>query len=157
MFTKQAVGAFLAGGVLVGGVAFAGVAHGASTAVTTAATSTGQSDAQYTAKHAWAQIVPTGPSDPITTLSIPSGQRLTITEAMGSATGVTGVGCGITGTLNGNTVSYHEVNDENGFFGYQTSPVFQPMYVDSGTVSCGDYSTTSTFTLVGYLTPISAG
>jgi hypothetical protein len=50
ILTKQALGAFPAGGVLVRGIAFAGVAHGTST--NAASTSAGQSDAQYTSRRA---------------------------------------------------------------------------------------------------------
>ncbi len=72
-----------------------GAAHGVSTA---ASTSTGQSDAQYTAKHAWAQTIS---GSGATTLSIPSGERLTITFANGGA----GDQCTVNATLNGATVS----------------------------------------------------
>ena len=146
MFTKQAVGAFLAGGVLVGGVAFAGVAHGASTAVTTAATSTGQSDAQYTAKHAW---VATAQNSVTTTLPIPAGERLTITSVF-TVTGQLS-GCTLNASLNGTAFTLTDLSEDvEG--GTPTPTQFQPFSLDSGTMTC-PYAAR----MVGYLTPIPAG
>jgi hypothetical protein len=139
MFTNHpkaaALGAFLAGGVLVGGVTFAGVAHG----VGTASTSTGQSDAQYTAKHAWDQVV-----NGTTTLSIPAGSRLTITFVGGG-----GASCTVITVVNGITVSYAVTSQTDG----SNPDVFAPLYADSATVSCSG----GVAEFVGYLTPIPAG
>ncbi len=74
-----------------------GVAHGAST-TGTATTSAGESSAQYTAKHAWAQPVQGGVS---TALAIPSGDRLTITAVQGN-----GDVCSFTANLNGSSITY---------------------------------------------------
>ena len=139
MFTKQALGAFLAGGVLVCGITLAGVAHGASTNAGT--TTAGQSDAQYTAKHAWAEDFSLTPQQ-TATLQIPVGQRLTITTMDTS--------CAINATVSGNTVSY----------GYGTpvnqASTTQPIYADSGSTITGAGGTCTAY-LVGYLTPIPAG
>jgi hypothetical protein len=147
MFTKQALGAFLAGGVLVGGITFAGVAHGASTA---ASTSTGQSDAQYIAKHAWVQSIPSSTS---TTLTVPAGDRLTITDALYRNVG----DCSLSIVLNGASHAYPLVAASDGtvFQGSSSSEVadqFMPVSLDSGSAVCG-FATT----LVGYLTPIPVG
>jgi hypothetical protein len=141
MFTRQTVGAFIAGGVLVGGIAFAGVAHGAIT--NSGTTSTGQSDAQYTAKHAWAQSIPTANTP--TTLSIPTGERLTITDATDEGDQTT---CTVSATLNGVSVPYAITSQQDG----ATAATFQPIYVDSGTAACGGDGAI----LVGYLTPVPA-
>ena len=145
MFTKGALGGFLAGGMLVGGITFAGVAHGVGTETST---STGQSDAQYTAKHAWAQsFTVNGPAQSFT-LSIPADNRLTITSD------VVGIGddvsCTYDTSVNGSGVSYsiQASSDPN-------PGVFEPIYADAGgTLSCA--AAHSFFTLVGYLTPIPA-
>lgn len=124
MFTKQALGAFLAGGV------------------GTDATTGGQSDAQYTAKHAWIQALP-GSENP-TGLSIPSGDELTLTSVDGSENS-----CTLSATLNGVQVTYGlNVTSDGG------NEQFQQIYLDSGTISCDNASTGA---LVGYLTPIPAG
>ncbi len=94
-----AVATFLAGGVLVGGITFAGVAHGASTNAGT--TSTGQSDTQYTAKHAWAQSVPVASGTTTTPLSVPSGERITITSAISSFGGNVSTFCTVATTRRG--------------------------------------------------------
>ena len=128
MFTKQAVGSFLAGGVLVGGVAFAGVAHGAGTGATAALTRAGQSDAQYTAKHAWAQTVSTV-AGTTTTLTIPSGDRLTVTFANGGVQ----MQCTIKATLNGATVGYGVGPTSDGTYQEEGSVFalpFQPIYME---------------------------
>jgi hypothetical protein len=145
MFTKQALGAFVAGGVLVGGLTFAGVAHGVSTA---ASTSTGQSDAQYIAKHAWVQSIPPSTS---TTLTIPAGDRLTITDALYRNVG----DCSLSIVLSGASHGYPFVTAPDGtvFPGSSTPEVadqFMPVSLDSGSAVC-DFATT----LVGYLTAIS--
>jgi hypothetical protein len=154
MFTKQALGAFLAGGVLVGGITFAGVAHG----VGTGSTSTGQSDAQYTAKHAWVQSAPLSTAGTSTTsLSIPAGERVTITSAIYSFPN-TYVGCSINATVNGANVSYSLIAATDGLIENGPQTPFQPIYTDSGSLSCGTAPQTGFFvTLVGYLTPIPAG
>jgi hypothetical protein len=145
MFTKQALGAFVAGGVLVGVLTFAGVAHGVSTA---ASTSTGQSDAQYIAKHAWVQSIPASTS---TTLTVPAGDRLTITDALYRNVG----DCSLNIVLSGASHGYPLVTAPDGtlFPGSSTSEVadqFMPVSLDSGSAVC-DFATT----LVGYLTAIS--
>ncbi len=145
MFTKQALGAFVAGGVLVGGLTFAGVAHGVSTA---ASTSTGQSDAQYIAKHAWVQSIPASTS---TTLTVPAGDRLTITDALYRNVG----DCSLNIVLSGTSHGYPLVTAPDGtlFPGSSTSEVadqFVPVSLDSGSAVC-DFATT----IVGYLTAIS--
>jgi hypothetical protein len=117
----------------------------ASTAGTAAATSTGQSDAQYTAKHAWAQLVAGGTTIP---LSIPSGDRLTITSVQG---GDTNGKCFINASLNGSSINYVAFSVEDG----GGSATFQLLPVDSGTIECN--SAGSTEVIVGYLTPVPAG
>jgi hypothetical protein len=148
MFTSNpklaAAATFLAGGVLVGGITLAmGVAHGAGTgALTTNAgtTSAGESSAQYTAKHAWAQVV-----NGSATLSIPSGDRLTITFVGGSS-----AECTVITVVNGTTVSYAVASQTDG-----TNPdTFAPISADSANVVCG---TGIVVEVVGYLTPIPAG
>jgi hypothetical protein len=154
---KAAIGAFLAGGVVVGGITFAGVAHGAGTS----STSTGQSDAQYMAKHAWVQSVT--PNGTVATLSIPSGDRLTITSALGGVNGGAFIGCNLYATVNGTSVTYTVASDEDGYtyvapgtptLDYTTQS-FQPIFVDTGTISCSGNS--GTISLQGYLTPVPAG
>jgi hypothetical protein len=146
MFTKQALGAFLAGGVLVGGVAFAGVAHGASTDAGT--TSTGQTDSQYMAKHAWQQSY-TGTGN--VALSIPSGQRLTVTAAV-TSTGENISECTVNVTVNGAPASINVWTQADG-----TGPgVWQTIYADSGKISCSNLTSGQSVTLVGYLTSIPA-
>jgi hypothetical protein len=147
MFTKQALGAFLAGGVLVGGITFAGVAHGAGTAATT---SGGTSDAQYTAKHAW---VATAPNGVTTTLPIPAGERLTITSLF-TVNGQLSA-CALTNaSLNGTpfTLTNLQEDIEGGTPSAGPGGMFQPVSLDSGTMTC-PYAAT----VVGYLTPIPAG
>ncbi len=142
-----ALGAFLAGGVLVGGIAFAGVAHGAGTA---ASTSTGQSDAQYTAKHAWVQSIPASTS---TTLTVPTGSRLTITDALYRNVG----DCSLSIVLNGASHAYPLVTAPDGTVfpgssGSEVADQFMPVSLDTGSAVCD-----SATTLVGYLTSITAG
>jgi hypothetical protein len=86
MFTKHpkaaALGGLLTGSVLVGAVTLGmGVAHGATNG---GSKSTGRSDSQYQAKHAWAQPSSSGPN---ISLSIPEGDRLTITDAIENENG----------------------------------------------------------------------
>jgi hypothetical protein len=138
----MAAGAFLAGGILVGEIALGtAVVHGAGT--TTGGT--GQSSAQYTAKHAWAQATPqSGQSIP---LSVPSGQRLTIT---GFVTGGSQVDCTVTSTVNGTNVAYLIDANPDGIT--EAASGFQPVYADSaGSITCPSNSAPATF--VGYLTP----
>ena len=162
MFTSKAkvaaVGAFLAGGVLVGGVTLAmGVAHGASTTGTALTTSTGQSDAQYTAKHAWAQSVPVTAGTTTTPLSVPSGERITITSAISSFGGNVSTFCTIDAMVNGASVSYSLNAATDGFLNNPIETPFQSIYADSGSLSCGGGGGGDVVTLVGYLTPIPAG
>jgi hypothetical protein len=139
-----AVGAFLAGGVIVGAVTLAtGVAHG----TTTPLPGLKQSSAEFTARYAWARSIPAGttPTAPAT-LSVPTGDRLTITFMSGY-----NAQCHVNAVVNGASASY----DLNGQIdGTQVSntvvqTTFVPVYADSGTVYCGGSSPT----LVGYLTP----
>ena len=96
-----AASAFLAGGVVVGGITLGtAVAHGAGTP----GAGKGLSDAQYTAKNAWVQSVTTS-----ATLSIPSGDRLTITQADGG-----GIECTVTASVNGTAVSYNISTSQDG-------------------------------------------
>ena len=151
MFTNHpkaaALGAFLAGGVLVGAVSLGmGVAHGAGSG----AAGKGLSDAQYTAKNAWAQTIPSGGVG--TTLLVPAGDRLTITDALGAV-----ASCGVTGVLSGTTVSYTLATAPDGTvtLGTSSSDVgteFVPVSLDSGSAACGNFTA-----LVGYLTPVPAG
>jgi hypothetical protein len=144
------LGAFLAGGVLVGGITWEGVAHGAGMATTSAGTtSVGQSDALYTAKHAWVQSIPANTS---TTLTVPAGDRLTITDALYRNVGV----CSLSIDLNGASAAYPLVTAPDGtvFQGSSSTEVadqFMPVSLDSGSAVCG-FATT----LVGYLTPTPA-
>jgi hypothetical protein len=149
MFTTHpklaALGGFLVGGVLVGGITFAGVAHGAGTTTPTAL-----SDAQYTAKHAWAQSIPASTS---TALSVPAGNRLTITDALSRNVGA----CSLSIVLNGASEAYPLTSASDGtvFPGSSTSEVadqFIPVALDSGSAVC-NFATT----LVGYLTLVPAG
>jgi hypothetical protein len=146
MFTNHpkvtAIGAFLAGGVLVGAFTLAtGAAHG--TTVTTTPTNPGQyeSSAQYTAQHAWVQTVPGGST--AVTLSIPSGDRLAITDALGP-TGSVNALCSVAATLKGIIVKYVVSMQPTSFM---------PIYADSGRIACPGPSQYAV-TLVGYLTPI---
>jgi hypothetical protein len=145
-----ALGAFMAGGVLVGGFTVAaGVAHGAGSHAQERSTL----NSQYSDAHAWAQAIPTAASAPETTpLSIPSGERLEITSAVAGVNGPTGqsmLPCTMEATVNGASVSYaidFRVNGDN-------FPI-QPVYADSGSITCpGGGTTTDAGTLVGYLTP----
>ena len=143
MFTKHpkvtALGAFLAGGVLVGGITFATSAHGAGTGTP----GKGLSDAEYTAAYAWGQSIKT--SKPTTTLSIPTGDRLTITSANGGDGN-----CTVTGSVNGASVSFGIDPEADGL-----DSTWLPFSVDSGAiVAC---SSGTIVTLAGYLTPILAG
>jgi hypothetical protein len=143
MFTKHpkaaAVGAFLAGGVLVGGITFATAAHGA----VTGTPGKGLSDAEYTAAYAWGQSIKT--SKPTTTLSIPTGDRVTITIADGGDGN-----CTVTGSVNGASVSFNIDPEADGL-----DSTWLPFSVDSGAnVAC---SSGAFLTLAGYLTPIPAG
>ena len=144
-----ALGAFLAGGVLIGGITLGtSVAHGASTASTSTA-SAGQSAAQYTAKHAWVQAVPASQ----TALSIPVGDRLTLTSAIKPGAG-NDEACSISTTVNGASAAYTvwAFNDGANSASNAAPTPFQPVYTDTGTINCP-----SPVTLVGYLTPIPAG
>ena len=85
------------------------------------------SDAQYTAKNAWAQTLMTS-----ATLSIPSGERLTITQA-DEASGGGFVTCTLNASLNGTNVTYDFSSAQDAGSGLST---FQPIYADSGTVVC---------------------
>jgi hypothetical protein len=135
----MAAGAFFAGGVLVGGITLGtAVAHGAGTG----AGGKGQSDAQYTAKNAWAQD---GDASS-TALTIPSGDRLTITAAVSFNGGTT---CQINATVNGTSLVYTIVADQDG----EATSAFQSTPVDAGLVQCG----APDVALFGYLTPINAG
>jgi hypothetical protein len=145
MFTKQALGAFLAGGVLVGGVAFAGVAHGAST--NAGSTSTGGSDAQYTAKHAWAQSVPNNNS--AMTVSVPTGERVTITGAFHDANGIDA--CTLSGSVDGASFSFFVQAAPDASSGASSVDAFNPVTLDSGSIACNSGSGASV-TLVGYVT-----
>jgi hypothetical protein len=143
MFTKHpkvaALGAFLAGGVLVGGITFATAAHGAGTGTP----GKGLSDAEYTAAYAWGQSIKA--SKPATTLSIPTGDRLTITSANGGDGN-----CTVTGSVNGASVSFSIDPEADGL-----DSTWLPFSVDSGaTVAC---SSGTIVTLAGYLAPILAG
>lgn len=134
-----ALGAFLAGGVLVGGITFAGVAHGAGTGTP----GKGLSDAEYTAAYAWGQSIKT--SKPTTTLSIPTGDRLTITNADGGDGN-----CTVTGSVNGTSVSFNIDPEADGL-----DSTWLPFSIDSGAnVAC---TSGTVLTLAGYLTPIPAG
>lgn len=148
MFTKQAVGAFIAGGVLVGGITLAmGVAGGTGTATTSAGTtSAGESSAQYTAKHAW---VATAQNSVTTTLPIPAGERLTIISVF-TVTGQLS-GCTLNASLNGTAFTLTDLSEDvEG--GTPTPTQFQPFSLDSGTMTCPFAAM-----VVGYLTPIPAG
>ena len=146
MFNNQklaAFGAFLAGGVLVGGIAFGtSVAHGAGTGTP----GKGLSDAQYTARNAWAQSISSGGIG--TTLLVPAGDRLTITDALGAVAS----SCGVSGVLSGTTVSYSLGTAPDGtvIAAGNSSDVgaeFLPISLDSGSAACGNFTA-----LVGYLT-----
>ena len=134
----MAAGAFLAGGILVGGVTLGtAVAHGAGTGIP----GKGLSAPQYEATNAWSQQATSGVQ---TTFSIPTGDRLTITNAIAFGAGGE---CDGTAALNGVKLSYlvNFAVDGNG------QSAFSPIYADAGEISC---SGGIGGTLIGYLTPI---
>lgn len=145
-----ALGAFLAGGALVGVITLAtGSAHGVGT--TTPAYT--ESSAQYTAQSAWVQSITTIVSGTATTaLSIPSGQRLTITGVIAGGQDTVGIECNISGEMNGTSVSYQLTVGT----GNESSSETSSMYLELGNISCGA-GNDQTVSLVGYLTPIPAG
>jgi hypothetical protein len=148
-----AVGAFLAGGALMGGLTLAaGSAHGAETTTTT--TAGALTDAQYTAKHAWVQSIPDAGSGPqMTNLTIPAGDRLTISSAIAGQTNYTTQVCTLSATVNSQAVSYALESGPNGNYSAETP--FVPIYADSGSITCnGNGASGVTLTLVGYVTPV---
>ena len=139
-----ALGTFIAGGILVAGVTLAIGAAGSTGSVTTTAVPI---DAEYTAKHAWAQSIPLNVT---TTLTVPVGDRLTITDALYRNVG----DCSLSIFLNGASDAYPLVAAPDGtvFQGSSGSEVadqFMPVSLDSGSAVCNVATT-----LVGYLTPI---
>jgi hypothetical protein len=144
------LGAFVAGGVLIGGLTVAaGVAHGAGLH-----TQEGNAlNSHYSGAHAWAQAIPIAASGPETTsLSIPPGARVEITSAVDGVNGPSGesmLPCTMQASVNGADVSYaidFRVDGDN-------FPI-QPMYADSGSITCpGGGTSADAGTLVGYLTP----
>jgi hypothetical protein len=144
-----AAAAFIAGGAAVGALTLAsGVAHGTTTPIP----GLKMSSSQYTASYAWAQTVPVETTPATTTLSIPSGDRLTITSALVDVTGIGQATCYVNATVNGASVSYQiEMSVDGGASGYTS------IYGESGsTMTCNDPSP-GDLTLVGYLTPVPAG
>jgi hypothetical protein len=130
---------FVCGGAAVGAFALSsGVAHGVVTTTSKAVPGKGQSDAMYTARNAWAQTVAVSAS---TTLSIPPGDRLTITAALGNPS------CTLTGSLNGSVYTY----DLQAILDGQGTWLFLPFSVDTGSIVCTGGSTS--VYLDGYLTP----
>jgi hypothetical protein len=147
-----AVGAFLAGGVLVGTITFAaGAAHGTNYVTTTTTTTNPgkyESSAQFEAQQAWVQSIPSGGSS--VALTIPSGDRLTITSAVGQFQETQT--CAINATVGGTAVSYYLSATVDGtwvYSGVAYPTTAQPVYADSGSAGCPFGAT-----LVGYLTPI---
>ncbi len=142
-----ALGVFAAGGALVGAFSLAaGVAHGAGTTNPGAK----ESSAQYTAQEAWQETIPFNAA---TALSIPTGDRLTITSVLSPLSGGTDQ-CGLTTVVNGSSATYLVLSDREGVDQQDD----QPINADSGSVTCtlaGESGAAAN--LVGYLTPIPAG
>jgi hypothetical protein len=90
------------------------------------------------ARQAWGQTIPEATS---TTLSIPSGDRLTITAVLGNPS------CTVTGSLSGSAHTYDVQATEDG----QGTWLFIPFSVDSGSIVCSGGTTVAY--LDGYLTP----
>ena len=89
------------------------------------------------------------------TLTIPSGERLTITSVNGGQDRQ----CIINATVNAATVghgAYPTGDGSNQNEGGMVATPFQPIYGDTGTISCNG-SPGQQATVVGYLTPIPAG
>ena len=103
----------------------------------------GLSSAQYTSANAWVQSVATSG----TTLSIPSGEQLTITGAL-FPEGMSDYG--VQATLNGTTATY-EVTASTAGAGSSTDSKRPSMRTSGSIESCDD---TTDMNLVGYLTPV---
>jgi hypothetical protein len=153
-----AAAAFVAGGAAVGAFTLAtGVAHGTTTPIP----GLKMSAPEFTASYAWQQsiAVPASGSSAPVTLSVPSGQRLTIIS-VSTGGGIPSNGivyCTLSETLNGASVS---TNFQASYDGSSGSVFLQPLYLDSGSVtSCTDaqQNAAGSVTLVGYLTPIPPG
>ena len=127
-----------------------GVAHGAGTSTQGKGLLNSRCD---TASNAWAQSIPANASRPATAmLTTPSGDRVEITSAVVPENNGGGTGferCTIMASVNGASVSYaidFHVDGDNF--------AIQPIYADSGSITCPAGGTGFIATLVGYLTPV---
>jgi hypothetical protein len=139
--------AFLGGGVLVGGIT--GDERGSRAGTTTTTTSIPRnylSSAEYSARYAWAQSIP---MEVGTTLSVPIRKRVTIAGALHDQNGIDS--CSLSGTLSGVQFGLMLQAASDAASGTVSVDVFNPVTLDSGSISCLSGSGSSV-TSMGYLT-----